>query len=93
MEKKQTAKKITKSKIKKMKKYLRTAIAIAAATAILLLSCHSLPFSGSKTLTVKTVAQRGRAAVVTFKEIKGEWILPTDTLAPGKTVTINFIHQ
>jgi hypothetical protein len=76
-----------------MPKKLFYIICFAICIAIILFGCKPLHLTGQHTLTVKTAAKRGHATLVTFKELKGQWVVPTDTLAPGKKVTINFIHQ
>jgi hypothetical protein len=68
-------------------------IAVITACMLVMCSCTRLPISGQQTLTVKTCRVLNHKSILTFKELKGEWVLPTDTLAPGKTVVINFINN
>ncbi len=69
---------------------MRTAIAIAAALALLLLSCKPLPVCGPQELTVARVAYRGHKSLVWFKELKGQFVMPTDTLKKGDKVKVQF---
>lgn len=68
----------------------RTIIAIAAALALLLFSCRQLPVCGPQNLTVVRVAIRGHKSLVWFKELRGEFVMPTDTLKKGDQVTVYF---
>lgn len=59
---------------------------------LLTVSCTRVP-QGTQTLTVKTAAHRQHSTIVTFKELEGIWIMPTDTIKPNSTITINFIKK
>jgi hypothetical protein len=43
--------------------------------------------------TIATVHHQNFGSVVTIKGLKGSYWLPTDTLTPGKTISITFLHR
>lgn len=69
---------------------MKTRTIIAAALAMLLFSCRRLPVCGPQNLTVVRVTIRGHKSLVWFKELRGEFVMPTDTLKKGDRVTVYF---